>query len=86
MLESHNDRVFAQGLFALEVATKCLPYYKEYFKIAYPLPKMDLIAIADFAAGAMENWGLVTYRETCLLVDPQNTSAGIMQMAPFAYS
>lgn len=64
-----------QGVFALEVATKVLPYYKEYFDIAYPLPKIDLIAIADFSAGAMENWGLVTYRETCLLVDPQNTSA-----------
>ncbi|KAI1303651.1 Puromycin-sensitive aminopeptidase [Halotydeus destructor] len=64
-----------QGQFALEVACKTLPYYKEYFKIAYPLPKMDLIAIADFASGAMENWGLVTYRETCLLVDPKNTSA-----------
>lgn len=63
-----------QGQFALEVATKVLPYYNKYFNIAYPLPKMDLIAIADFSAGAMENWGLVTYRETCLLVDPQNTS------------
>jgi puromycin-sensitive aminopeptidase len=64
-----------QGLFALEVATKVLPYYKDYFNIAYPLPKIDLIAIADFSAGAMENWGLVTYRENCLLVDSQNTSA-----------
>lgn len=64
-----------QGRFALEVATKVLPYYKEYFNIAYPLPKIDLIAIADFSAGAMENWGLVTYRETCLLVDPEHTSA-----------
>ncbi|KAF5273236.1 hypothetical protein FQA39_LY07567 [Lamprigera yunnana] len=64
-----------QGLFALEVASKVLPYYKDYFNIAYPLPKIDLIAIADFSAGAMENWGLVTYRETCLLVDPENTSA-----------
>lgn len=64
-----------QGLFALEVAAKVLPYYKEYFNIAYPLPKIDLIAIADFSAGAMENWGLVTYRETCLLVDEEHTSA-----------
>lgn len=64
-----------QGRFALFVATKVLPYYKDYFQIAYPLPKIDLIAIADFSAGAMENWGLVTYRETCLLVDPENTSA-----------
>lgn len=46
-----------QGRFALEVATKVLPYYNKYFGISYPLPKMDLIAIADFSAGAMENWG-----------------------------
>lgn len=63
-----------QGRFALDVATKVLPYYKEYFNIAYPLPKMDLIAIGDFSAGAMENWGLVTYRESFVLVDPENTS------------
>ncbi|XP_015679228.1 puromycin-sensitive aminopeptidase-like protein [Protobothrops mucrosquamatus] len=50
-----------QGKFALEVAAKTLPFYKDYFSVPYPLPKIDLIAIADFAAGAMENWGLVTY-------------------------
>lgn len=43
-----------QGLFALEVTQKVLPYYKDYFQIAYPLPKVDLIAISDFSAGAME--------------------------------
>ncbi|XP_022199071.2 puromycin-sensitive aminopeptidase isoform X2 [Nilaparvata lugens] len=64
-----------QGHFALFVATKVLPYYKQYFNIAYPLPKIDLVAVADFSAGAMENWGLVTYRETCLLVDTENTSS-----------
>lgn len=63
-----------QGRFALDVSVKVLPYYKDYFDIAYPLPKLDLIAISDFSAGAMENWGLVTYRETYLLVDPGNTS------------
>ncbi|KAJ1522937.1 hypothetical protein ONE63_002076 [Megalurothrips usitatus] len=63
-----------QGQFALEVAVRVLPYYKDYFKMPYPLPKMDLIAIGSFSAGAMENWGLVTYRETCLLVDPLITS------------
>ncbi|ESO88043.1 hypothetical protein LOTGIDRAFT_204438 [Lottia gigantea] len=68
-----------QGQFALEVAVKTLPFYKNYFGIAYPLPKIDLIAIADFSAGAMENWGLVTYRETALLVDPKNTSAHVRQ-------
>ncbi|XP_047293205.1 puromycin-sensitive aminopeptidase-like protein isoform X2 [Homo sapiens] len=51
-----------QGKFALEVAAKTLPFYKDYFNVPYPLPKIDLIAIADFAAGAMENWDLVTYR------------------------
>ena len=64
-----------QGQFALEVATKVISYYNQYFKISYPLPKMDLISVADFAFGAMENWGLVTAREICLLVDPENTSA-----------
>lgn len=68
-----------QGQFALEVAQKTLPFYKNYFKIRYPLPKMDLIAIPDFAAGAMENWGLVTYRETALLVDPENSSSAAKQ-------
>ena len=63
-----------QGQYALEIAKKTLPFYKKYFGVAYPLPKMDLITIPDFAAGAMENWGLVTYRERLLLVDPENSS------------
>ncbi|XP_034043789.1 puromycin-sensitive aminopeptidase isoform X2 [Thalassophryne amazonica] len=68
-----------QGRFALEVATKTLPFYKDYFSVPYPLPKIDLIAIADFAAGAMENWGLVTYRETALLIDPKNSCSSSRQ-------
>lgn len=68
-----------QGTFALEVAVKTLPFYRQYFNIAYPLPKIDLIAIADFAAGAMENWGLVTYRETALLIDKENSSSATRQ-------
>jgi len=68
-----------QGQFALEVAVKTLPFYKNYFDIAYPLPKVDLIAIADFAAGAMENWGLITYRESALLIDPENSSSAARQ-------
>eukprot|EP00211_Chloroparvula_japonica_P005190 CAMPEP_0119122522 /NCGR_PEP_ID=MMETSP1310-20130426/2751_1 /TAXON_ID=464262 /ORGANISM="Genus nov. species nov., Strain RCC2339" /LENGTH=855 /DNA_ID=CAMNT_0007112187 /DNA_START=44 /DNA_END=2608 /DNA_ORIENTATION=- len=69
----------SQGKFALEVAVKAIPYYNDYFGISYPLPKMDLVAIPDFAAGAMENWGLVTYRETALLVDPAASSSFTMQ-------
>lgn len=68
-----------QGRFALDVVARVLPYYKEYFGIAYPLPKMDLVAIADFSAGAMENWGLVTYRETCLLIDEKQSSSSNRQ-------
>ena len=64
-----------QGEFALDVAARALPYYTEYFQIPYPLPKLDLITVPDFSAGAMENWGLVTYREVLLLVDPVNSSA-----------
>ncbi len=63
-----------QAEFALSVAVKTLEFYTDYFKIKYPLPSMDLVAIPDFAAGAMENWGAVTYRETALLVDPENSS------------
>ena len=65
--------------FALDVTIKSLEYYDNYFKIPYPLPKLDLIAIPDFEAGAMENWGLITYRETQLLFDEKESSVGIKQ-------
>lgn len=68
------------GQFGLDIAVKTLPFYTDYFGVAYPLPKMDLIAIPDFAAGAMENWGLVTYRERLLLVDPDNSPAASKQL------
>lgn len=63
-----------QTHFALEVAVNMLDFYEEYFNIHYPLPKQDLIAIPDFQSGAMENWGLTTYRETSLLFDPLTSS------------
>eukprot|EP01087_Luapelamoeba_hula_P011055 TRINITY_DN2978_c0_g1_i2.p1 TRINITY_DN2978_c0_g1~~TRINITY_DN2978_c0_g1_i2.p1 ORF type:complete len:911 (-),score=164.43 TRINITY_DN2978_c0_g1_i2:27-2624(-) len=68
-----------QGRFALDVALRTLPFYNDYFGIPYPLPKSDLVAIPDFAAGAMENWGCITYRETALLVDPVTSSASNKQ-------
>ncbi|KAI5383232.1 hypothetical protein KIW84_070586 [Lathyrus oleraceus] len=64
-----------QGKFALDVAVKTLGLYKDYFDTPYTLPKLDVIAISDFAAGAMENYGLVTYRETALLYDDQHSAA-----------
>uniref|UniRef100_A0AAX7VBC9 Aminopeptidase n=1 Tax=Astatotilapia calliptera TaxID=8154 RepID=A0AAX7VBC9_ASTCA len=63
-----------QTHYALEVAVKMLDFYEEFFNIRYPLPKQDLIAIPDFQSGAMENWGLTTYRETSLLYDPLTSS------------
>lgn len=63
-----------QGQFALEVAVKVLEYYEDLFKVKYPLPKQDLVAIPDFAAGAMENWGLITYRLTSLLYKKNKSS------------
>uniref|UniRef100_A0A3Q2CW86 Aminopeptidase n=1 Tax=Cyprinodon variegatus TaxID=28743 RepID=A0A3Q2CW86_CYPVA len=63
-----------QTHYALEVAVKMLDFYEEYFNIRYPLPKQDLIAIPDFQVGAMENWGLTTYRETSLLYEPLTSS------------
>jgi puromycin-sensitive aminopeptidase len=64
-----------RGQFALEVASRCLPLYENFFGSDYVLDKCDLIAIPNFAAGAMENWGLVTYRETALLCDKASSSA-----------
>jgi len=64
----------AYTAFALDVAVRCLDYYSEYFGIDYPLAKCDMVALPDFASGAMENWGCITYREQALLVDPNNTS------------
>lgn len=65
--------------FSLDVAVKCLNYYEDYFGIDYPLKKCDMIALPDFASGAMENWGCITYREQCMLVDPNNTSLATKQ-------
>lgn len=65
--------------FALDVAVKCLEFYNQYFDVPYPLPKCDFIALPDFASGAMENWGAITFREQALLVDPQNTSLHLKQ-------
>ena len=70
-----------QAEFALSVACRVLEFYEDYFGIAYPLPKLDMIAIPDFSSGAMENWGAVTYRETAILVDPVHSSLSIRQWA-----
>ncbi|HLY43754.1 MAG TPA: M1 family metallopeptidase [Terracidiphilus sp.] len=62
--------------YALDVAKFALHYYNNYFGIPYPLKKLDLIAIPDFEAGAMENFGAITYRETDLLINPDTATIG----------
>ncbi|XP_063138683.1 endoplasmic reticulum aminopeptidase 1 isoform X4 [Rattus norvegicus] len=64
-----------QADYALDAAVTLLEFYEDYFSIPYPLPKQDLAAIPDFQSGAMENWGLTTYRESALLYDKEKSSA-----------
>ncbi|KPI37465.1 Alanine/arginine aminopeptidase [Cyphellophora attinorum] len=64
-----------QGRFALDHAHKILDYFSDIFDIEYPLPKSDLLAVHEFAMGAMENWGLVTYRTTAVLFDEEKSDA-----------
>jgi aminopeptidase N/puromycin-sensitive aminopeptidase len=65
-----------QGKHALEAAEVVTHYFNEYYGIKYPFQKLDLVGIPDFEAGAMENAGAVTFRETALLIDPRTASIG----------
>jgi tricorn protease interacting factor F2/3 len=64
----------ASGRFAAESARRILRAYEEYYRIPYPLPKLDLIAVPEFAVGAMENWGAITFLESRLLLDSSSGS------------
>ena len=68
-----------EGRYALGLAKRLLGLYGRYFGSPYPLPKLDLIAVPDFAAGAMENWGAITFREAVLLYDPKSSSTRTKQ-------
>ena len=63
-----------EGNFSLDVAIRSLDFYDAFFQVPYPLPKLDMICVTEFAMGAMENWGLVTYRETALMIDEAKAS------------
>ncbi|XP_022371171.1 glutamyl aminopeptidase [Enhydra lutris kenyoni] len=65
--------------YAANVTKIVFDYFEEYFDMHYALPKLDKIAIPDFGTGAMENWGLITYRETNLLYDPQESASSNQQ-------
>ncbi|HRJ90720.1 MAG TPA: M1 family metallopeptidase [Candidatus Saccharibacteria bacterium] len=56
--------------FSLDIAVRALEFFEQYYGVPYPLPKCDHVALPDFSSGAMENWGLITYRESVLLVEP----------------
>jgi puromycin-sensitive aminopeptidase len=66
--------------FGLEVAAFCLRWFQRYYGIPYPSDKVDLIALPDFAAGAMENLGCITFRENLLLVDPADATQNERQL------
>lgn len=66
--------------FSLDEAVKYIEFYNDYFETPYPLSKCDQVALPDFESGAMENWGLITYRETAMLSDPKNVSLSTQQL------
>ncbi|XP_032683706.1 glutamyl aminopeptidase-like isoform X3 [Odontomachus brunneus] len=68
------EHLLPQAVYAADTAADIMAYFESYFGIPYPLPKQDLIAIPNFASGAMENWGLITFREVAILLDPKETS------------
>ena len=69
-----------QGRGAMEAAMRLLPYYNDYFGVKYPLPKLDMIAVpGNYQAGAMENWGGITYIDNALLFDSKNSSEATRQ-------
>ncbi len=67
--------------FALDIAVRVIDFYEDYYGVKYPIPLSYHLALPDFSAGAMENWGLVTYREVYLLVDENSSAASRQQVA-----
>ena len=66
--------------FALDIAKRSIEFYEDFYETPYPLEHSYQVALPDFSAGAMENWGCVTYREAYLLLDPNNTSLDMKQL------
>ncbi len=66
--------------FALDIAKRSIEFFEDFYETPYPLEHSYQVALPDFSAGAMENWGCVTYREAYLLLDPDNTSLEMKQL------
>ena len=64
----------ALSRYALNAAASILSFYQDFFNVTYPLSKLDLVAVPDFAAGAMENWGIITFRTTMFLYNDNESS------------
>ncbi|KAJ9300543.1 hypothetical protein DTO271G3_1707 [Paecilomyces variotii] len=73
------DQDIEHGRFSLELAARTLAFYEKAFDSEFPLPKMDMVAIPDFSAGAMENWGLITYRIVDVLLDEKTSGASMKE-------
>lgn len=74
--KAHSEEVLD---FPLDIAIRSIEFYEDYYKTPYPLPHSWHVALPDFSAGAMENWGCITYREVCMLVDPENATVASKQ-------
>lgn len=73
------DQDIEHGRFSLDLAARTLAFYEKAFDSEFPLPKMDMVAIPDFSAGAMENWGLITYRIVDVLLDEKTSGASMKE-------
>ena len=68
-----------QGRFSLECCLNGIEFFQKFFGVSYPLKKYDCVGVPDFISGAMENWGLATFRESLILADSEKTSSSLRQ-------
>ena len=82
----HRDHKATESALAADVGPKFLDFYEKYFNLTFPLPKMDVAAVPDFGPGAMENWGLVTFKENFLFYNPESSSSHDKEFASLVLS
>ncbi|XP_017487969.1 PREDICTED: endoplasmic reticulum aminopeptidase 2-like [Rhagoletis zephyria] len=69
----------AHTAYALQFGSKVITFFQKFFKVDYPLRKLDMVAVPDFSAGAMENWGIITFRTTTLLYNERESSSEMQE-------